>query len=182
MSRRLMHDTQYHAGLAYLSLLILLAIIGVAAAATLQMGSVLQRREAEEELLAIGSEFRSALVSYANATPIGQQAAPRTLSDLLKDPRYPSIRRHLRKLYADPISGKPEWGIVLSIDGKGIVGVYSLSTATPIKIGNFDPAFQNFADKKSYADWVFMATTANLNPLNSSNTQQLARPFIPPTR
>jgi hypothetical protein len=41
--------------------------------------------------------------------------------------------------------------------GKGIVGIYSLSTARPIKIGNFETQSLDFTDKTSYADWVFMA-------------------------
>jgi type II secretory pathway pseudopilin PulG len=142
-------------GFTYIGLLILLAIIGITSAASLQVGSVLQRRAAEEELLEIGTEFRNALISYANATPIGQPNAPHSLQDLVKDPRYPGVRRHLRKLYADPMTGKEEWGVVHALDGVGIVGVYSLSQAKPIKIGNFDQAFPGFARRNSYREWVF---------------------------
>jgi len=144
-------------GVAYLALLIAIAIIGITAAASVQIGSIMQRRAAEEELLAIGAEFRSALISYANATPVGLASAPPTFDALLKDPRYPNIRRHLRKLYFDPLTGTQQWGVVMSPDGKGIIGIHSLSTAQPIKIGNFEPLFQSFADKSSYSDWVFMA-------------------------
>ncbi len=142
-------------GFAYLALLITIAIIGVAAAATFQMGSILQRRAAEEELLAIGTEFRRALISYSGATPAGQPNYPPTLEALIKDPRYPNIRRHLRKLYYDPLTGTQKWGLVMSPDGKGIVGVYSLAQGKPIKIGNFETIYQGFTDKTSYADWVF---------------------------
>lgn len=144
-------------GFTYVGLLILIAIIGIASAATMQVGSVLQRREAEQELLAIGSEFQNALISYANATPAGQLRAPKTLQDLIKDQRNPKPQRHLRKLYVDPITGKEEWGTVHSPDGAGIIGVYSLSEASPIKIGNFDVAFKGFEDKTSYRDWKFIA-------------------------
>jgi type II secretory pathway pseudopilin PulG len=143
-------------GFTYLGLIILVAIIGIASAATLQMGSVVQRRAAEEELLEIGDEFRNALISYANATPAGQKRGPASLQELLKDPRYPNPKRHLRKLYADPITGKDQWGIVEAIDGSGIVGVHSLSEATPIKIDKFESAFLDFAGKTSYRDWRFM--------------------------
>jgi type II secretory pathway pseudopilin PulG len=146
-------------GFAFLSLLITIAIIGVVAAATLQLGSILQRRAAEEELLSIGAEFRHALMSYADATPVGQSPAPPTLQALLKDQRYPNTRRHLRKLYADPLTGNRQWGTVMSIDGKGIIGIYSLSTEKPIKIGEFEPQFMGFANRTSYKDWVFMAGT-----------------------
>jgi len=134
----------------------LLAIIAIASAATLQVGSVVHRHAAEEELLEIGTEFRSALVSYANATPPGQARLPHSLQDLLRDPRYPNLQRHLRKLYADPITGKAEWGTVLAQNGTGIIGIHSLSEAPPIKIGNFDPSFQGFSGKTSYREWVFV--------------------------
>jgi len=170
-------------GFAYLTLLIAIAIIGVAAAATLELGSILQRRAAEEELLAIGSEFRHALISYASATPAGQSPAPPTLDALLKDPRYPNIRRHLRKLYFDPMTGNQQWGIVKTIDGNGIAGIYSLSKAKPIKIGNFETQFLSLADKTSYADWIFMAVmpvapVQNTNNLSSTvtNTNQHLMP------
>lgn len=150
-------------GFAYLSLLITIAIIGIAAAATFKVGSVLQRRFAEEELLAIGSEFRRALLSYSSATPAGQSNYPQTLEALLKDPRYPNVRRHLRKLYYDPLTGSQKWGIVMSPDGKGITGVYSLAPGAPIKVGNFETIYQSFEDKTTYADWIFTSIPPQLN-------------------
>lgn len=117
----------------------------------------MQRHAVEEELLLVGAEIRSALISYANATPIGQKRKPASLQELLKDPRYPTPRRHLRKLYADPITGKEEWGIIEALDGSGIIGIHSLSDAQPIKIGNFALEFQTFKEKTSYRDWQFMS-------------------------
>jgi len=172
---------QQQTGFAFLALLISIAIIGVVAAGTLQLGSILQRRAAEEELLAIGSEFRRALISYSSATSAGQPAAPPTLQALLKDPRYPNIRRHLRKLYFDPLTGNQQWGTVMSIDGKGIVGIYSLSTAAPIKIGNFETQFLSFTGKTSYKDWVFAAVvpvlpSATLTPTSATSNTGNAAP------
>lgn len=161
----------HNGGFTYLGLIITVAIIGIASAATLQLGSVTQRRAAEEELLEIGSEFRNALISYANATPVGQKRAPSSLDDLLKDPRYPNPKRHLRKLYADPITGKEEWGIIEAIDGSGIVGVYSLSNAQPIKVDNFDPLFHDFAGKKSYRDWKFLVAPQPTKLSNQPRSQ-----------
>jgi type II secretory pathway pseudopilin PulG len=151
-------------GFTYLGLLILIAVLGITSTVSLQVGSILQRRAAEEELLQIGTEFRNALISYANATPVGQKRAPANLQELLKDPRYPNPRRHLRKLYPDPLTGKPEWGIVEAPNGSGIVGVYSLSNARAIKIGGFDTPFQTFSGKTSYRDWIFTADVQALNP------------------
>jgi len=110
---------------------------------------------AEETLLAIGIEFRNALASYANATPVGQNRRPKSIDDLLRDPRYPQVRRHLRQRYVDPLTGRAEWGLVQAPDGTGIAGIYSLAKGTPIQIGNFEPPFQSFAGKTSYREWVF---------------------------
>jgi type II secretory pathway pseudopilin PulG len=144
-------------GFTYVGLLILVSVIGVASAATCGLGAVVQRREAEEELVRIGAEFQAALISYASATPAGNQPAPHTLQDLLRDPRHSEARRHLRKLYADPITGKEEWGLIEVTDGTGIIGVYSLSDAKPIKQSNFNRAFEHFEGAKSYRDWTFIA-------------------------
>jgi type II secretory pathway pseudopilin PulG len=144
-------------GYAYLALLILIAIIGVAAAATIQLGAIYQRRMAEAELLFVGGEFQRALLSYAAATPLGQPTQPRTLDDLLHDPRYPTVVRHLRKLYADPMTGKADWWLVKSPDGQTIVGIHSASNAHPIQIAHFSGEFQGFNDKQSYREWVFVA-------------------------
>lgn len=145
------------AGFTYVSVLILSAIISLTATAALQVGAIVERRTAEEELLAIGIEFRQALRSYALASPSGHPPLPRSLQDLLNDQRTPVLRRHLRKLYADPLTGRQEWGLVLAPDGSGITGIHSLSAAQPIKIGHFEPALQQLAGKSSYRHWVFTA-------------------------
>lgn len=150
------------AGFTYIGLLIFIAILAVTAGSTLQVGVLLQRRVAEQELLAIGMEFREALVSYAKATPVGQDPLPRSFEDLLKDPRYPETRRHLRQVYIDPVTGKSEWGIVAPPTGGGIVGVYSLSDATPIKINNFLPPLEAFNNKTHYRDWIFSGVPSAL--------------------
>ena len=147
-----------NAGFTYLGLMILIVIIGITSATTLQLGSIMQRRAAEEELLFIGKEFSNAFASYATATPAGQSTTPQSLQDLLQDPRYPNVRRHLRKFYADPITGKQEWGLIASIEGTGIMGIYSLSDAQPIKVANFDPQYPDFEGKAHYSEWKFLAS------------------------
>jgi type II secretory pathway pseudopilin PulG len=145
-------------GFTYLGLIILVAIIALVAAAGLKMGSVLQRSAAEQELLDIGAQFSDALKSYAGATPAGQPSQPPTLQDLLKDPRFPGVRRHLRKLFVDPVTGKAEWGVVYLSGQTGVVAVYSLSQAKPVKQGNFELRFQGFDGRQHLSDWKFTAT------------------------
>jgi type II secretory pathway pseudopilin PulG len=144
-------------GYTYLALLILLAIISITAAASAELGAIYQRRMAEKELLAVGAEFQRALQSYASATPIGQPTQPRTLEDLLRDPRYPNVVRHLRRVHDDPMTGKGDWILMMSPDGQTIIGIHSASHARPIQISHFPAAFQGFANRKSYSDWVFVA-------------------------
>jgi len=150
------------AGFTYLGLVITVAIIGVAAAGTLQLGAVMQRRTAEEQLLDVGTEFRAALKAYADATPAGLPRAPRALQDLVRDPRYANPRRYLRKVYADPMTGSDKWGLMLTPEGNGILGVYSLSKEKPIKIANFPQVYQSFENQASYSKWIF--TPAQLVP------------------
>lgn len=156
-SHDLLRQHTQSTGFTYIGLLILVAIISLVSTATLQVGAVQERRSAEEELLNIGAEYSQALASYATASPPGQKRSPSTLQDLVRDRRFPTVRRHLRKIYADPLTGKTEWGLVMAPDGSGIIGIYSLSDATPIKIANFDTPNENFAKKTSYKFWVFKA-------------------------
>jgi type II secretory pathway pseudopilin PulG len=147
-------------GFTYLGLIILVTVIGLVGAATLKVDALLRRAAAEEELLEIGAAFGEALRTYAEATPKGQPAQPPTLQELLKDPRFPGVRRHLRKIFVDPMTGKAEWGIVWANPGdrRGVVAVYSLSKAKPLKVANFDKRFSGFDNKKQVSDWKFVAT------------------------
>jgi len=150
-------------GFTYVGLLIFLAILALASAATLTTGHLMQRRAAEEELLFVGGQFAAAFRSYANATPAGQRAVPATLEDLLRDPRYPGVRRHLRRLYVDPVTGRAQWGLVAA-PGGGIMGVHSLSEAAPIKVAEFDPPFAVLAGRTAYKEWLFGYAPPGLAP------------------
>jgi type II secretory pathway pseudopilin PulG len=145
------------AGFTYVGLIVLVTIIGLVGAATLKADALLRRAAAEEELLEIGAAFSAALKSYAEATPRGQPNYPPTLQELLKDPRFPGVRRHLRRIFVDPVTGKAEWGIVHAADQKGVLAVYSQSQARPLKVANFDARFPNFENKEHLSDWKFAA-------------------------
>lgn len=142
-------------GFSYVGVLFLIAIIAVAASAGVQVGAIANRRDAELELLEIGKEYRNALLTYSAVSPPGQARRPRSLQDLLRDPRFPYLKRHLRAVYADPMTGTENWVTVMSDDGSGIIGFHSTSDRRPIKIGNFPPEIEHFAGKTSYRDWVF---------------------------
>ncbi|MBC7455394.1 MAG: type II secretion system protein [Massilia sp.] len=146
-------------GFTYLALIILVTVIGLVGAANVKVDALLARAAAEEQLLDIGAAFSAALESYAAATPQGQPAQPPSLQALLKDPRTPGLRRHLRKIFVDPVGGSAEWGVVYLADRVGVLAGYSLSQRQPLKIGNFDARFQGFDNKAHIADWKFAAAT-----------------------
>jgi type II secretory pathway pseudopilin PulG len=168
-------------GFTYISVIILIAIIGLVAATTVRLGATLQRAAAERELLYIGEQFSDALKSYAAATPQGQPQQPPTMKELLKDPRFPGTRRHLRKIFVDPMTGKPEWGIVYMGDKLGVLGIYSLSTAEPIKVSNFPSRFQAFEGKRKISDWVFTFNGQEPPPPGQLPAKPGANPASPMT-
>ena len=151
------HGARRQGGFTYLSLIILVAIIGMAAASTLKMGAVIQRGRAERQLLDIGAAYSDALQSYADATPAGMPTQPPSLKELLRDPRFPGVRRHLRRIYVDPMTGGTEWGIIYLGRNVGVLAVYSLSDARPVKIGNFPPRFASLAGRQKISEWRFAA-------------------------
>jgi len=148
-------------GFTFIGLMVIITIMGIGLYAVGEVWHVAQKRAKEQELLFVGNQFRLAIKLFKAHTPPTnrQQIYPNALEDLLKDPRYPSTQRYLRKVYLDPITGKSEWGVVKMANG-GIYGVYSLSEETPIKQNNFRLADQNFEGKTKYSDWVFLPASA----------------------
>jgi type II secretory pathway pseudopilin PulG len=142
-------------GFTYLTVLFIVAILGGGLALVGQMWETVAKREKEAELLFIGHQYRKAIERYFLSGP--QRQYPRTLEDLLKDPRRPGAERYLRKLYPDPLTGAAEWGLVKAPDG-GILGVHSLSTDKPLKIAGFKLRDAGFERAQTYADWKFSHT------------------------
>ena len=147
-------------GFTYVGVLVLVALIGIALASMGQIWHTLQQREKEQELLFIGHEFRFALARYAQGAPAQAGRAPLHLEDLLKDPRSPGVRRYLRKIYLDPMTGSAEWGLITGPNGE-IYGVHSLSDDEPLKKSNFGFVDRQFEGKMKYSEWVFMSSTGS---------------------
>src|SRR6187549_538427 len=97
------------AGFTYIGILIAMALFGVALAATGEVWRTAAQREREQELLFVGNQYRQAFMNYYAGTPAGKPRFPRTLENLVEDNRFPVTRRHLRRVYADPMTGKPDW-------------------------------------------------------------------------
>lgn len=144
-------------GFTYLTVLFVVAMMAGGLALAGEVWHTSAAREKEAELLHVGNEYRKAIERYFLSGP--QRQYPKSLADLLKDPRMPGTVRHLRRLYPDPITGKEEWGLVKSADG-GFAGVYSLSEAAPLKSAGFAVRDASFEGKSKYADWQFVYAPA----------------------
>lgn len=112
------------------------------------------RREKERELLWVGSQFRSALASYAVATPAGASPRPETLTELLRDERGGTVRHHLRRMYVDPMTASDAWGIVRAEDGT-VLAVHSRSAGRPLPANGSSPRFHRFDGTTRYSEWQF---------------------------
>src|SRR5690349_4910041 len=110
-------------GFTYLGLLFFMAVMGAGLGAVGEVWHTVAKRDKEQELLFIGEQFKIALKRYQQRSANDNQL-PKQLEDLLLDPRFPNVQRHLRRIYLDPMTGTAEWGLIKRPDG-GIFGVYS---------------------------------------------------------
>lgn len=143
------------AGLTYLGVLILTAMLTISIAAAGILWHFAQQRQRESDLLFIGNQFRTAIGRYYLNQLGLQKQYPKRLEDLLRDPRHPGTVRYLRKLYADPMTGSTDWGLLKIPDGS-ILGVYSKSNRTPIKSAMFRPIDHHLERKAKYSEWKFV--------------------------
>jgi type II secretory pathway pseudopilin PulG len=148
--------SQNRSGFSYLGVLILVAVMSISLVGTGRYWSTIVKRELEAELLYRGDRIREAIASYYNNPPGGQnKTSPRQFSDLLKDPRYPNVKRHLRKWYTDPMNRGKDWVYILDASQR-LKGVHSAHEGTPLKTGNFPKDYSEFEQAQTYADWTFV--------------------------
>lgn len=141
-------------GFTYVGLLITIVLMTSALALVAPVWELANRRDKEAELLFIGGEFRRALAAYAKLGSSDADRYPKTLEDLVKDPRFAGNRRFLRKVYGDPMTNSTDWGYQRDALG-GIIGVFSKAEKEPIKQTNFRAADKDFEGKTKYSEWVF---------------------------
>lgn len=142
-------------GVAYLAVLFMLAVGAITVAGQGAVSALDGQREREEELLFAGAEFRDAITSYYESTPGHVKQYPERLEDLLLDQRFEPARRHLRRIYLDPVQRTHVWGEVRAPEG-GVMGVFSLSRSQAIKRANFAERERDFAGKARYDEWIFV--------------------------
>jgi type II secretory pathway pseudopilin PulG len=144
------HGKRRQRGFTYIGVLFIVMAFGLGLASVAMVWHTSVRRDKETELLFVGKQYRQAIASYYAS---GQREFPARLEDLLLDPRFPSVKRHLRRLYPDPLTGTAEWGLVKH--GERIVGIYSLAPGTPLKEVSTGSPDDPPLEGKSYSDWKF---------------------------
>src|SRR3972149_1730540 len=132
-------------GMTYVGLLLAITLIGIATTALTPMWSTMVRRDKEAELL-----FR--LGEYRRGIALDRQdhgRYPATLEDRRGYKPQLQVRRCLRRIYRDPMTGKADWKLELIVDKTGaIAGIKDLHSQSEAE------GFMNIAGKgHRYRDW-----------------------------
>ncbi|MBE8602737.1 pilus assembly FimT family protein [Pseudomonas cyclaminis] len=150
---------QHQHGSVFMGMLVTVAVVAVMLMEAGTLWSSVLQRERELELLARGNEIRRAIgLYYAHGSTF-----PRSLEDLVLDRRQPTIKRYLRRVYTDPLTGNADWGVVPG-PGETIMGVFSTAAGTPFKQDNFAALNHSFTGQGSYQGWVFLYGPGQSNP------------------
>ena len=144
------HGRQAHAGFTYVLALICVAAVSGLVAATAQVWSTARQREKERELVWGGNQIRQAIGLYYERSPGAAKKYPETLQDLLEDRRFLPPQRYLRRVYADPLTGKADWMLIPAPAG-GVMGVRSTSVM---------PAVTTAALAANGGEWRFVYVPA----------------------
>lgn len=147
-------------GFVYLALLGLLALGGAALASVGTAWSTAAQREREAELRFRGEQIRQAIGRYRASG--AQREWPVALADLLEDRRGGEPVHHLRRLWVDPFTGRPDWELIGVPAADGFRGVRSRSSAPRLTDGALVNRHAGTADDAGTAapparvsDWVF---------------------------
>jgi type II secretory pathway pseudopilin PulG len=117
--------------------LLAIAVLGIGLSVASEVWVTTARRQKAAQLEWVGRQYVDAIGSYYGATPGLTKVYPSRLEDLVEDRRYVIVRRHLRTLYPNPLTSKPDWDLVKGSDG-GIRGVrVAAPTGTPISVHEF---------------------------------------------
>ncbi|CAN4276327.1 PulG Type II secretory pathway, pseudopilin PulG [Methylophilaceae bacterium] len=166
---------KHQAGFTYIGLLMVVAIAGIGMAGVGTVWHQDAQREREKELLFIGQAYRKAIGSYYENSPSTAKQFPQTLQDLILDTRFPSVKRHIRQLYADPFARDKDWNLVLQ-QGK-ITGIYSSSQLKPVKKARLPPEFEAFNAAEKFEEWRFVYEPGSALPSTAAATPPVAIPL-----
>ena len=141
-------------GFTLLAILCAMLLLALASNGVMTYVSQEAQRQRENELLRIGNLYIQAIRTYYENSPGTVKQWPPSLEALTLDPRFLTIKRHMRQVYADPVTHSADWGIVKAPDG-GIAGVYSTSKERPLQTGAVSIG-QQWVSADQYADWRFV--------------------------
>jgi type II secretory pathway pseudopilin PulG len=96
-------------GFTYLTAILLIAVAGASLGLVAESWTHARQREKEAELIWVGNQFKQAIGLYYQRSPGVVKRYPEKLEDLLEDKRFLTMQRYLRRIYADPITGKALW-------------------------------------------------------------------------
>lgn len=153
-------------GFTYLLLLFALAAGAAGLAALGERASAAVHRERERELIFRGSAIAEAIESYWSASPGEVKTLPYALEELVEDRRGPRVLRHLRRVYADPFTGRADWLVVGSQDGR-IAGVRSRSEALAMRTFDLPPLLPTDPPAR-ISDRVFTFKPEGESPANDA--------------
>jgi hypothetical protein len=142
-------------GFTYFALLLALSLFTSGSLVFAALWSEGARRERELEWLRIGDTYAKAIAAHYESSPGTSKNYPATLENLLQDLRFAGVRRHLRRLYPDPLAPEQAWAVVRGQDG-GIVGVYSTASGRPRIQSNLPSTAVVVSPMRSYSDVRFL--------------------------
>lgn len=140
-------------GVLYLALLFFLALMGLGLSSFGVIWSMDRQRAREAELIVAGIEMREAIRSYYEQSSGTAKRYPLALENLVTDDRFLQVRRHLRRIRPDPMTGKVDWRLIRTPDG-GVMGVVSSSEKTALKTIPEVDGVQRVGPR--YCDWRFV--------------------------
>lgn len=103
-------------GFTYLWVLIAIAILGIGLTAASEVWQATAKRQRLEQMNWAATQYLNAIASYVESTPGFAKSFPERIDDLIEDRRYPTVRRHLRELYGNPLSADRRWEFVMGSD------------------------------------------------------------------
>ncbi len=119
------------AGFTYVWLLAAIAVLAIGMSLVGPMWAERVQREREAEMLRVGVAYARAIEHFYRMQPASVRKLPHSVDDLLRDPRFPGVVRHLREAYTDPLRPGQPLALVRGPTGE-LRGVSSTSDATPL--------------------------------------------------
>jgi type II secretory pathway pseudopilin PulG len=108
-------------GFTYVWVLLAVALTSAALASVAEQASLSAERQRTVHALWVREQYRSAIDSYAAVGEGTGRRGPERLEQLLRDERGGVVRRHLRMMYPDPVTGRSDWILVRGEDGSIVV-------------------------------------------------------------